>query len=126
MEGKPNKSKKLFHSIGEVAEEFNVNVATLRFWEKEFSTIKPKKSDNGTRFYKQEDIEAVRLVHHLLKERGMTIAGAKQKLKTSKDLTIRQEDIINKLKQIKAELISIRDAFDAVEEASASQSNNIE
>jgi len=125
MEEKSKKSKKLFHSIGEVAEKFNVNVATLRFWEKEFNTIKPQKNDNGTRFYKKEDIEAVRLVHHLLKERGMTIAGAKQKLKTSKDLTIRQEDIINRLKQIKTELISIRDAFDAIEE-SASQSNNAE
>jgi len=106
---------KLYYSIGEVAEQFKLNVATLRFWEKEFSIIKPKKNEKGTRFYRQEDIDAIRLIYHLVKERGMTLAGAKQKLKNNKELTIRQEEIVNRLKQVKEELVSIRNTFDKME-----------
>ena len=71
------------------------------------------KTSKGTRFYKQEDIDAVRLIYHLVKERGMTLAGARQKLKDNKETTIRQEEIVNRLKQIKEELLAMKDAFDA-------------
>ena len=90
-----------------------VNESTLRFWEKEFDIINPRKTSKGTRFYKQEDIDAVRLIYHLVKERGMTLAGARQKLKDNKETTIRQEEIVNRLKQIKEELLAMKDAFDA-------------
>ena len=105
MSLKKNKDLKLYFSISEVAQMFDVNESTLRFWEKEFDIINPRKTSKGTRFYKQEDIDAVRLIYHLVKERGMTLAGARQKLKDNKETTIRQEEIVNRLKQIKEELL---------------------
>lgn len=69
-----DKNLKLYFSISEVAQMFDVNESTLRFWEKEFDIINPRKTSKGTRFYKQEDIDAVRLIYHLVKERGMTLA----------------------------------------------------
>lgn len=110
-----DKNLKLFYSISEVAQMFDVNESTLRFWEKEFDIIAPRKTAKGTRFYKQEDIDAVRLVYHLVKERGMTLAGARQKLKDNKETTIRHEEIVNKLKQIKEELLSMKEAFDVLD-----------
>ena len=94
MSLKKNKDLKLYFSISEVAQMFDVNESTLRFWEKEFDIINPRKTSKGTRFYKQEDIDAVRLIYHLVKERGMTLAGARQKLKDNKETTIRQEEIL--------------------------------
>ena len=110
---KKDKNLKLFYSISEVAQMFDVNESTLRFWEKEFDIIHPRKTEKGTRYYKQEDIDAVRLVYHLVKERGLTLAGARQKLKNNKEATLRQEEIVNRLKQIKEELTQIKKAFDA-------------
>lgn len=125
MEEKENSSKKLYYSISEVAGMFNLNESTLRFWEKEFNTIRPRKTEKGTRFYKTEDIEAIRLIYYLVKERGMTLAGARQKLKDNKDTTVKQEEIVNRLKQIKAELISIRDAFDSLEGEQELENENL-
>ena len=69
---KQQKAEKLYFSIGEVAQQFGLNESTLRFWEKEFDEISPRKTKKGTRYYRQEDIEQIRLIHHLVKERGMT------------------------------------------------------
>lgn len=120
MENKPmglkkEKEQRLYYSISEVAQMFEVNESTLRFWEKEFDIIRPRKTTKGTRFYRQEDINSVRLIYHLVKERGMTLAGARQKLKDNRETTIRQEEIVNRLKQIKEELLSLRDAFDLLD-----------
>lgn len=104
---------KIYFSISEVAAMFGINVSTLRFWEKEFDIIKPKKTSKGTRYYKRDDIDNVRLVFHLVKERGMTLAGARQKLKDNKSTTIQQEEIVHRLKYIKEELISMKEAFEA-------------
>lgn len=104
---------KIYFSISEVANMFGINVSTLRFWEKEFDIIKPKKTSKGTRYYKKDDIDNVRLVYHLVKERGMTLAGARQKLKDNKSTTIQHEDIVNRLKNIKEELIALKEAFDS-------------
>ena len=95
-----DKNLKLYFSISEVAQMFDVNESTLRFWEKEFDQIRPRKTGKGTRSYRQEDIDAIRLVYHLVKERGMTLAGARQKLKENPETTIRHEEIVNRLKQI--------------------------
>ncbi|MDF9829140.1 MerR family transcriptional regulator [Parabacteroides sp. PF5-6] len=119
---KKEKNQKLYYSISEVAQMFEVNESTLRFWEKEFDVIRPRKTAKGTRFYKQEDIDAVRLIYHLVKERGMTLAGARQKLKDNKETTVRQEDIVNRLKQIKEELLSMKEAFDAIGPADSVES----
>ncbi|MCC8134957.1 MAG: MerR family transcriptional regulator [Tannerellaceae bacterium] len=114
MSFKKENGQKLYSSISEVAQMFGVNESTLRFWEKEFDIIQPRKTGKGTRFYRQEDIEAVRLIYHLVKERGMTLAGARQKLKYNKEGTVRQEEIVNRLKMIKEELLSMKAAFDSL------------
>ncbi len=112
---KKEKEQRLYYSISEVAQMFDVNESTLRFWEKEFDIIRPRKTTKGTRFYRQEDINSVRLIYHLVKERGMTLAGARQKLKDNREMTVRQEEIVNRLKQIKEELLSLREAFDLLD-----------
>ena len=112
---KKDKDVKIYSSISEVAQLFGVNESTLRFGEKEFDIINPRKTAKGTRFYTKEDIDAVRLIYHLVKERGLTLAGAKQKLKDNKDTVIRQEDIVNRLKAIREELNKLKEAFDALQ-----------
>ena len=109
---KKEKPQKLYFSISEVAQLFNVNESTLRFLEKEFDIIQPRKTRNGTRYYKQEDIDNVRVVYHLVKEQGMKLAGARQKLKDNREGAIRQAELVNRLQQIKEELIGLRDAFE--------------
>ena len=109
---KKEKPQKLYFSISEVAQLFNVNESTLRFWEKEFDIIQPRKTRTGTRYYKQEDIDNVRVVYHLVKEQGMKLAGARQKLKDNREGAIRQAELVNRLQQIKEELIGLRDAFE--------------
>jgi len=94
---------------------FELNEPTLRFWEKEFDEIAPQKNDKGTRFYLQEDIEQIRLIHYLLKKRGLTIRGARQKLKDNKAETIKQEEICNRLENVKSELNLFISAFENYE-----------
>ena len=112
---KQDKNLKLYFSIKEVAERFGLNESTLRYWEKEFADLSPRKTPGGTRIYTEQDIETVRLIHYLLKVRGMTIVGARRKLKDNKETTINQMQIIEKLKTIRAELVSLRDAVDRLE-----------
>ena len=81
MTFKEPKSEKHYYSIGEVAVKFGLAPSTLRFWEKEFDTIKPFKNKKGDRFYTLEDINHLALINHLVKERGMTLKGAKAKIK---------------------------------------------
>ena len=99
---------KLYYSISEVAQMFDVNESLLRFWEKEFPQIAPKKGSQ----YRKEDVETIRLIYHLVKERGMTLPGARQKLKDNREATIRNFEIINRLKQIREELLGMRNALD--------------
>ena len=103
-----NKDLKLYYSIGEVAQMFNVSETLLRFWEKEFPTIKPQKAGRGIRQYTKADIEQVRLVYHLVKERGMTLQGARDMIKRDKSKTVnRNIEVIEKLKEIRSELQAI-------------------
>jgi DNA-binding transcriptional MerR regulator len=104
---------KLFYSISEVAEMFQVNESTLRFWEKEFPALAPKKAGRGIRQYQQKDIDLIRLIHHLVKEEGMTIPGARQRLKVNKDNTDKKVEVIERLRQVRKELVGMRDALDA-------------
>ncbi len=110
-----NKDKKLkiYYSISEVAQMFNVNESTLRFWEKEFPQLNPKKAGRGVRQYKAEDIEMVKLIHYLVKERGMTLPGARQRMKNNKETTMRNFEVVERLKAIREELVGMRDALDA-------------
>lgn len=103
-----NKDLKLYYSIGEVAQMFNVTETLLRFWEKEFPTIKPQKAGRGIRQYTKADLEQVRLVYHLVKERGMTLQGARDAIRRDKSKGInRNIEVIEKLKDIRTELQAI-------------------
>lgn len=115
MSEKQEKTRKLYLSIGDVATLLGVNESTLRFWEKEFEEISPRKTKKGTRYYREEDVEQVRLIYHLLKERGMTLAGARRKLKENKETTVQLWEIRKKLNRIRTSLISMIDAINELE-----------
>lgn len=108
-----DKNLKLYYSISEVAAMFDVNESLLRFWEKEFPQLNPKKGGRGIRQYRQEDIETVKLIYHLVKERGMTLPGARQRMKDNKEMTMRNFEIVERLKAVREELMDMRDALDA-------------
>ena len=109
------KQEKILYSIQEVAEMFDVNASLLRYWEKEFNTIRPYKSEKGTRQYREEDIESIRLVYHLVKEKGLTLSGAKQKLKDNKENVIQTEEIVHRLKSIRSEILAWKDEIEEME-----------
>lgn len=127
---KKHKQEKLFYSIKEVADMFEVSQPLLRYWEDEFPTIKPSRTAKGTRQYREKDLEEIRLVYHLLKERGMTIAGAKQKLKENRETVARTGEVVARLKDIRDELAKLKDEFDEMEdqynEIISKQNNNNE
>ncbi|WP_040248454.1 MerR family transcriptional regulator [Psychroserpens mesophilus] len=100
--------EKRYYSIGEVAKAFDVNTSLIRFWEKEFDVIKPKKNAKGNRKFTPEDIKNLQFIYHLVKERGFTLEGAKTHLKEEKQQTLNNFEIINKLEGIKAQLIKIK------------------
>ncbi|MCM4155276.1 MerR family transcriptional regulator [Gramella sp. AN32] len=103
-----NLPEKRYYGIGEVAEAFNVNTSLIRFWEKEFDAIKPKKNAKGNRKFTPEDIKNLELIYHLVKERGFTLDGAKIHLKEEKQKTLSNFEIIRKLEGIKSELINLK------------------
>ena len=107
-----NKDLKLYYSISEVARMFNVNESLLRYWEKEFPIISPKKAGGNIRQYRKEDIENIRLVYHLVKEKGMTLQGAKLRLKANKEKTVQTAEVVDRLKQIREELVKLRKSLD--------------
>ena len=107
-----DKELKLYYSIGEVADMFGVNQSLLRFWEKEFPQISPRTIGRGIRQYRKEDVETIRLIYHLVKEKGMTLPGARQRLKDNKEAAIRNYEIVNRLKAIKDELLAIKAELD--------------
>lgn len=106
-----NNSDKLYYSIGEVAEMFNVNVSLIRYWENEFNILKPKKNKKGNRLFTPKDIDYLHLIYHLVKERRLTLEGAKMKLKENKEDTLQNYEILKKLKNIKEMLLEIRDSI---------------
>ena len=108
--------KRLYYSIQEVADHFAVNVSLLRFWEKEFDNIRPRKTTGGTRQFTREDIQQVEIVFHLVKEKGMTLDGARQTLKTKKDDETKRVEAIARLTEIKKELLLLEEQFDILHE----------
>lgn len=100
---------KLYYSIGEVAKMFDVNVSLIRYWENEFKILKPKKNKKGNRLFTPKDIDNLHLIYHLVKEKRLTLEGAKMKLKENRDSTLQNFEVIKKLKNIKEMLLEIRD-----------------
>lgn len=103
-----NLPDKRYYSIGELAKAFNVNASLLRFWEKEFDIIKPKKNAKGNRMFTPQDVENLQLIYHLVKERGFTLDGAKDYLKSKPKEIADSFEIIKKLEGIKNALINIK------------------
>ena len=106
---KTPKSEKLYFPISEVSSMFNLAPSALRFWEKEFDTIKPFKNKKGNRFYTQVDIDHIALINHLVKERGLTLKGARAKIRENKDEAEHNFEIVQKLQEIKQFLIEIKE-----------------
>jgi DNA-binding transcriptional MerR regulator len=109
MAYKEKEIEKLYYSIGEVADMFNVAPSLIRFWESEFDIIKPKKNRKGNRQFTREDIENVRIIYHLVKEKGFTLQGAKEMLKNDALAVKSKVELIDSLKSVRKFLVELRD-----------------
>lgn len=109
MPYKESETVKLYYPIGEVADMFGVNTSLIRFWEKEFDIIKPQKNKKGNRLFTQADVDNFRIIYHLVKERGFTLQGAKDKLKVNKEDTGKNIEVINCLNKVKSFLLEIKE-----------------
>jgi DNA-binding transcriptional MerR regulator len=113
MPYKEKKVEKLYYTIGEVADMFDVKTSLIRFWEKEFDVIKPKKNKKGNRFFTIEDINNFHLIFHLVKERGLTLKGAQMKLKENKEDVQNNFEIVKMLQNVKKTLLELKDNLEA-------------
>ncbi len=109
MPYKEHKIEKLYYSISEVADMFNVNTSKIRFYENTFDILKPKKNKKGNRLFTNEDIENLKIIFHLIDEEGMTIKGVIHKLKEKKPEVSNTVAVVEKLKSIRASLLEIQD-----------------
>ena len=111
-----NKDLKMYYSIKEVAEELSVTETTLRYWESVFPQISPYKGANGVRRYTKEDIKTLRTIYHLVKERGLTLSGAKKQMKNRGGMEAAETngDVIDRLKAIKEELLALKHELDTI------------
>ena len=108
MPYKEKEIKKIYYSIGEVAEMFNVNTSLIRFWEKEFDIIKPHKNPKGNRLFTQDDISNFQQIYHLVKDKGFTLQGAKDQLKSNKKVSGKNLEIIKSLQKVKDFLLELK------------------
>ncbi len=109
MSGHEEKREKLFYSIGEVADMLGEQTSAVRYWEKEFDIIKPRKNKKGNRLFTPSDVDNLKIIHYLLKKRGMTIAGVKKKMSDNPQDVRNNHKVIESLQRIKDTLIDIRD-----------------
>ena len=106
--------KRLYYSIQEVADHFAVNLSLLRFWEKEFENINQKKKKGGTRQYTKEDIMEIAIVYRLVKEKGLTLEGARQALRSNKSFEDIRIETLNRLNSLKKELFELEKEFESL------------
>jgi DNA-binding transcriptional MerR regulator len=111
MPYKEKKVEKLFYSIGETADILDVPVSTVRFWENEFDILKPRRNKKGNRLFTPEDLENLKKIHLLLKERGMTIDGARKTLSEKGAETDQVIQVTDRLKNIRSMLTELMDSF---------------
>lgn len=107
---KVSEIEKLYYSIGEVADMFEVNSSLIRFWEKEFPQLQPRKNNRGNRVYNKKDIELFRKIHHLVKEKGYTLEGAKNALR-KREVLDSSETLAGKLLRVRTELMNIANSL---------------
>ncbi len=111
MKNEVNDRGKLYYSIGEVAEMLGEHKSAVRFWENEFDIIKPKKNKKGNRMFTQSDIDNLKIIHHLLREKGMTISGVKKKMHDNPENERKNLEVIRSLQKIRTMLVEIRDGM---------------
>ena len=109
MPYKEKEIEKLYYSIGEVAEMLSVNASLIRYWEREFDVLKPKKTAKGDRLFTKNDIEQIKLIHHLVREMGFTLDGAKVQLKSNYNDTHKKYLLSEKLKKVKSFLVELKE-----------------
>jgi DNA-binding transcriptional MerR regulator len=109
MAYKEKEIEKVYYSIGEVSEMFNVAPSLIRFWESEFELIQPKKNRKGNRQFTKEDINNVKIIYHLVKEKGFTLQGAKEILKSDVQTVNQKIELIESLKNIRHFLLEVKD-----------------
>jgi len=115
--------EKVYYTIGEVAAMFDLNVSNVRYWENEFDILMPKKNAKGDRFFTKKDVENIRIIKELIKERGYTIEGAKIKLRENRDELQERMKIVNSLENIKSFLTQMKLQLDQTGEKSKPNSN---
>jgi len=111
MPYKEKKVEKLYYTIGEVASMFDVNTSLIRYWEKEFDIIRPKKNKKGNRLFTQKDIDNFHIIYNLVKERGMTLKGAQKKMKENRDDEEHNFEIIKSLEEIREMLLEVKETI---------------
>lgn len=109
-----NKDLKKFYSIAEVSEMFNLPASLLRYWEKEFPTINPKKGGNNVRMYTKEDIEEIRLVNDLVKVRNMKLAAARELIQRNRQGARNSNDLMARLTEVRQQLVAIKQELDSL------------
>ncbi len=109
MPYKEKEPVKLFYTIGEVAKMFKVRTSHIRFWEKEFDILKPKKNKKGNRLFTKEDLDNLHIIFHLVKERGFKLEGAKKKLKQNREEVVNSVEMVRSLKRVKEFLIEMKE-----------------
>jgi DNA-binding transcriptional MerR regulator len=102
------KIEKIYYTIGEVAELFEVNPSLIRFWETEFDILRPQKNKKGNRLFTKKDLNNIRIIYHLVKEKGYTLQGARERIKGNKEDVEKQVEIIDSLERIKSFLLELK------------------
>lgn len=105
-----NLPDKLYYPIGEVAKAFGVNTSLIRYWEQEFPILRPKKNKKGNRYFTPEDIKNLKIIYHLVKEKGYTLDGARIALSTNVKVS-ETVSMIDRLEFVKAELLKLKDSL---------------
>ncbi|MEY3679048.1 MAG: hypothetical protein RI924_1189 [Bacteroidota bacterium] len=101
--------QKLYYTMGEVSELFGVNASQIRFYEKEFEVLQPKKNKKGNRLFTPEDIENLKIIFHLIKEKGYTLQGAKDHLKGNRDEIKENQKVLDALQRLKQFLLEVKE-----------------
>ena len=105
---------KNYYKIGEVAEILGIPASTLRFWEKEFTIIKPKRNSKNTRFYTPEEVETSKMVYYLVKEKGLKLDAAQQQIRVNRHNVSQRSEVINRLKSVRNQLQDMLDAINKI------------
>src|ERR1700750_2726856 len=109
MPYKEREITKMYYTMGEVSAMFDVNASMIRFYEKEFDVLKPKKNKKGNRLFTPEDVENLKIIFHLIRDKGYTLNGAKDHLKSNMTETKDSQRVISSLENLKKFLLEVRD-----------------